>query len=172
MRRTSKRRMQRLLKRILRSCLFVLKVGLEAEILNWTLFGTGGLLLYFFVTLGIPQNVALFLAIIIVLILLSLFILALNTLNNKKQKLTRSKTKGEIKLAQWITQTIANQNSTEWEEYQDWLHDILLSRQQLLDARYPRWQVSLITYKRLGEFWVVIGITKVKQVATSIWRSH
>jgi hypothetical protein len=169
MRRTSRKRKQKLLKKILRSCLFALKVGLEAEILNWTLFGTGGLLWYFFVTSGIPQNVALSLAIIIILIL---FIFALNTFNNKKQKLTRPKTKGEIKLAQWITQTIVNQNSTEWEEYQDWLHDILLSRQQLLDARYPRWQVSLITYKRLGEFWIIVGITKVKQVATSIWRSH
>jgi hypothetical protein len=190
MRRTSRRFKNRLLRKILRSCLFLLKTGFKtakivveacvdylfAEIF---FFATGCLLWYFLVASGISQNMAsrisqniVFIAIIVVLILFSLFIFALHTFSNKKQKLTRQKTNGEIKLAQWITQAIVNPNSTEWEEYQDWLHDIMLSRQQLLDVKFPRWQVSLITYKRLGVFWVVVGISKVKQVATSIWRSH
>ncbi|NJL51379.1 MAG: hypothetical protein HC930_02680 [Hydrococcus sp. SU_1_0] len=191
MRRTSRRRKNRLLRKMFRSCLFLLKAGFKTAkivlkefidylffieiILNGILLATASLLWYFLVASGISQNVAsaisqniVFIAIIIVPILFSLFIFARHTFSKKKQKLTRGKTSGEIKLAQWMTQTIANQNSTEWEEYQDWLHDIMLSRQQLLDVKCPRWQVSLITYKRLGVFWVVVGISKVKQVATSI----
>jgi uncharacterized membrane protein len=186
MRRTSRKCKNRLLRKLLRSCLFLLKAGFKTAkivvkafidylffeiIFNGILFAMGGLLWYFFVKFGISQNIV-FIAIIIVLILFVLFTFALHTFSNKKQKSTRGKTSGEIKLAQWITQAIVNQNSTEWEEYQDWIHDIMLSRQQLLNAKCPRWQVSLITYRRLGVFWVVVGISKVKQVATSIWRSH
>ncbi|MEM8720832.1 MAG: hypothetical protein AAGE84_16305 [Cyanobacteria bacterium P01_G01_bin.39] len=84
---------------------------------------------------------------------------------------TNSKLKGELRLSHLITKALTHETSREWDEYQDWLHDIMLSRHQLLDNQCPQWKVSLITYRRLSAFCIVVGISKVKHVAASIRRS-
>lgn len=38
------------------------------------------------------------------------------------------KIRGEENLANWIAQNLAQKAPREWDEYQDWLHDILLDR--------------------------------------------
>ena len=118
-----------------------------------------------------PQNIASILAIAIALGLLIFAVCVLYKFNREK-KPTKNKREGEIKLASRISRTFANQTSTEWNEYQDWLHDILLSRQQLLDAKCPLWKVKLITYRRLSMFCIVVTIAKVKQAALRIGRSR
>ena len=181
-RRTSKKK-NRLLIKLLRSSLFLLKTAFKTiaivfirlieyilcEAILWfvTLGGLASLLVMF----GIPQNMASLLAIAINL---GLFIIAvyISCKYYEEKKLTRNKRKDETRAAYSIAKTFANSSPSEWQEYQDWLHDIMLSRQQLLDANCPRWQIKLITYKRLSAFCIVVGISRIKQATTEVWRSR
>ena len=102
------------------------------EAIFW--FVTLGGLASLFIALGMPQNIASGLAIAIALGLLLLAVHISYTVS-KKTKPTKNNREGEIKLAAWMSRLFADRKSTEWNEYQDWLHDILLARSQLLDAK-------------------------------------
>ena len=182
MRRRTSSKKRRLLRKLLcssssllqltfKTITIVVRISIEYilfEAMFW--FVTLGGLASLFIALGMPQNIASTLAIAIAL---GLLILALYIFCKFSQttKPTKNKRAGEIKLASKISQTFAEQKSTEWHEYQDWLHDILLARQQLLDAKHPRWKVKLITYKRLSIFCIVVSVSKVKQIVASMRRS-
>ena len=175
MRRRTYSQTKRKLKKILRSSLCLLKatsktiamifrslaeyILLEAIFWVMTLGGIASL----FIAFGMPQNIA---SILAIAISFGLFILALYILwkFEREKKQTRNKRESEIRLAVHISRTFANGTSTQWSEYQDWLHDILLARRQLLDAKCPQWKVKLITYHRLSVFCLVVGISKIKQV--------
>ena len=181
-RRTSKTK-RRLLRKFFRSCSSLLKISLKTlsvaviwlikyvlvEVIFWFVIpvGLGSMLVAF----GMPQNIALKLATAIVLGLLTLAACILYKLERERQP-TRHQREGETKLASRISRTFASQTSTEWHEYQDWLHDILLARRQLLAEKCPRWKVKLITYQRLAVFCIVVAIAKVKQTALRIGRSR
>lgn len=105
--------------------------------------------------------------IIVAILVLVLFLLS----NFGRLRAKQRQFGGEAKSAYWVAQNLSDSKPQQWEEYQDWLHDILLARRQLLDAKCPLWKVKLITYKRLSAFCVVVGVSKVKQVATRIGRS-
>ena len=124
---------------------------------------------YLFNSWGLPLNAAFAMAIAMTLCLICLLILALSLFSESNPD---GKSKVEVKLARRIGQILANRTSTEWNEYQDWLHDIMLSRQQLLNANYPRWQVKLITYRRLSAFCLIIVFSRIKQVTAKMWRSR
>ncbi len=160
-----------LLKAISKTCQLIFRCLLEQifwEILFWLL--TLGFA-YLLAVWGIPHNIALYIAIATALGLL-IFAVYISYKSYRKNKPARNRRKSELKLARWISRTLNARNSTQWHEYQDWLHDIMLSRRQLLDAKYPRWKVKLITYWRLSVFCVVVSVGKIKQVATSIRRSR
>lgn len=76
-----------------------------------------------------------------------------------------NKVRGEEKLADWISQTLAQKAPQEWEEYQDWLHDIFLARIQLLDRGFPVWKVRMITYWRLIGFCLTVTFIKLRRLA-------
>ena len=75
------------------------------------------------------------------------------------------KIRGEENLANWIAQNLAQKAPREWDEYQDWLHDILLDRFQMLDQGYPVWKVRMITYWRLVGFCLIVSLTKLRRLA-------
>lgn len=167
---------KRLLSKMLRSSLSLLKAvlresgkflsfGIEYVLLEvfLALFVIG--LSYLFTSWSIPLSVASVMAIGLTLILFILTVYISFKSNNI------SKPKGDLKLAHWIAQTFSSKSSPEWSEYQDWLHDILFSRGQLLDAKYPQWKVKLITYRRLSAFLIVVVISKLRQFASNIRRS-
>ena len=179
-RRASRRRKNRLFKKIFRSGLYLLKAIARAsgrflkfgvsQLLLETLMGISILGFGFLLTSwGIPQNLALYIAIGTVLALLILAAFIYYNLY-KSRKSSKTKLKGEAKLAYWIAQTFSHKASQEWVEYQDWLHDILLARRQLIDNKCPRWKVSLITYWRLSVLYVVVGLIKIKQVTARIMK--
>lgn len=121
---------------------------------------------YLFMSWGLALSVALIMAIgstFVLLILTAYLFFGLNSL---------TKPKGEVKVAQRISQILTDKRSTEWNEYQDWLHDIMQDRQEMLAIKRPQWQVKLITYKRLSIFCIVVGISKVKQAVASMRRSR
>lgn len=126
---------------------------------------------YLFTVWGISLNIALLFAIAIVLGLFLFTVYVFYKLD-RNQKPTVNKYRGETNLARLISRTVAKRKSVQWHEYQDWLHDIMLSRRQLLDHKCPQWKASLITYWRLSIFCVVVGMNKIKQVAFSIGRSR
>ena len=70
-----------------------------------------------------------------------------------------------MSFANWIARTLSHQASQEWEEYQDWLHDILLDYRQLLNRNIPRWQVTLVTYWRLTRLCITVSAIKLKKLA-------
>lgn len=154
-----------LLKAVLRESGRFLKFGIEYVLLEVFLavFVIG--LSYLFTSWGIPISAAFLLAISI---MLGLFILTIY-ISFKFDNV--GKLKEERRLAYWIAQICSRKSSTEWNEYQDWLHDIMLSRRQLLDVKCPPWKVKLITYRRLSAFCIVVVISKLRQVAASIRRS-
>ncbi|WP_019507666.1 hypothetical protein [Pleurocapsa sp. PCC 7319] len=128
-------------------------------------------LAYVFASWGMSQNLALYIAVVLALGLSIVVALVIVIDNGYKSKSSmRRKVKGEVKLAVWIAQIFSNQTSSEWTEYQDWLHDILLARRQLLDTKCPRWKVAILTYWRLSILWVVVSMTKMKSIAVSIMK--
>lgn len=133
------------------------------------LFGVGLGLAFIFHSLGASNSLAVGLSLVIVI---SIAILAIRFFFFRKSKLARSRTlittstkvRGEEKLANWMAQTLAQKAPQEWEEYQDWLHDILLARLQLLDRGFPVWKVRIITYWRLTGFCLIVGLTKLRRL--------
>ena len=126
-------------------------------------------LAYGFTSWGMSQNLALFIAVVLAL---GLFIVATLVIDNwyKSKFSMRSKAKGELKLAVRIAQMLSNKASSEWTEYQDWLHDILLARDQLLVSKCPRWKVVMITYWRLNVLLVVVSLIKIKGIVVSVMK--
>ena len=173
----------RLLRKVLKSGLSCIKAIFRA-IANFIRFGIEQLLFelslaslviglsYLFSVQGISPNVSLLLAIAILIVGLLLVAMYVFYRSNRNKRSNGNRYRGETGLARLISRTIAERESTQWHEYQDWLHDILLSRRQLLDAKHPRWKVSLVTYWRLSTFCLVVGINKVKQVTVKSWRSR
>ena len=88
----------------------------------------------------------------------------------KSKKHPKNYSKSKVRLANWIANYFADRTSPEWTEYQDWLHDILLARRQLLDAKSPRWKVFLITYWRLSGFLVIVSLAKMKNAVVTVMR--
>ena len=84
----------------------------------------------------------------------------------KHKKTKRAK----VLLATWLAKTFLDRKSPEWSEYQDWLHDIFLARRQLLDAKCPKWKVTIITYWRLSTFLAIVTLAKIKNIAVSVMR--
>ena len=129
---------------------------------------------YLLTSWGIPLSIALIMAIIATiasLIMITALLTIVGSVINKLDKSPEStKLKAEVRLARRIAEVLANRSASEWTEYQDWLHDILLKRRQLLDARHPRWRVSLITYWRLSVFCTVVAASKIKQVTFILLR--
>ncbi|RMH76180.1 MAG: hypothetical protein D6680_09270 [Cyanobacteria bacterium J007] len=77
---------------------------------------------------------------------------------------------GDVKFADWIAQTLARKAPREWEEYQDWLHDILLARRQMLDEGDRPWQVTALTYGRLIALCVTVARIKLRRWAMLLQR--
>jgi len=111
------------------------------------------------VALGVSTNVASWLSIVL-LSLLCAFILGVSYLT----------VKGEVRLAKWIARTLVTKASQEWEDYQDWLHDIILDYHQLLNSGAPRWQVNIVTYWRLIRLCLTVVAIKLKRLATTTRR--
>ena len=144
--------------------------GVRELILEIALFGMGLGLTVIFSSLGVSNSLALGLSIVIVILIC---ILAVRFFSSHKFKLARrknlttarTKVRGEEKLANWIAQTLARKAPQEWEEYQDWLHDILLARFQMLARGFPVWKVKMITYWRLTGFCVTVSLIKLRRLA-------
>ncbi|MBK4729826.1 hypothetical protein JJD41_08105 [Oxynema sp. CENA135] len=77
---------------------------------------------------------------------------------------------GDVKFADWIAQTLARKAPREWEEYQDWLHDILFARRQMLDEGDRPWQVTALTYGRLIALCVTVARLKLRRWAVHLQR--
>ena len=125
---------------------------------------------YLFLSWGISYNLANYaaLALAIAILLSALSFEAWQ--KSKKQPKKHSKSK--VKLANWIASYLADRTSPEWIEYQDWLHDILLARCQLLNAKCPKWKVFILTYWRLSGFLVIVSLAKIKKAVVAVvkWR--
>ena len=147
--------------------------GVTEQLLEIVLFGVGLGLAFIFYSLGASNSLALGLSLVIVI---SIVILAIRFFFFRKSKLARSRTvittstkiRAEEKLVNWIAQTLAQKAPQEWEEYQDWLHDILLDRLQLLDRGVPVWKVRVITYWRLTGFCLIVGLMKLRRLVVSL----
>jgi hypothetical protein len=126
-------------------------VWLAVECSGYLLFMGLGLAL---VLLGASNHVASWLSLVL-LVFLGVFILGVRYLPFKS----------EVSFANWIARTLSHQASQEWEEYQDWLHDILLDYRQLLNRNIPRWQVTLVTYWRLTRLCITVSAIKLKKLA-------
>ena len=127
---------------------------------------------YIFASWGMSSNLSLFLAIcsVFALIIVPLgLLIAVAFVSDFLSKPKKSK-KSQVKLAVWLAETFADRESPEWEEYQDWLHDILLARRQLLQEQCPKGKVFVITYWRLSGFLVIISLTKMKNAAISVMK--
>jgi len=173
----------RLLQKIYRSSLLLLNIVFKAiaialmwlaeymltEIIFW--FVTLGVFARLLITVGISPSIAYSFSIIFSLSLCAIAAY-ISYASYTKKKPARNKRQGEAGLAYKIGQNLDDGKSQQWHEYQDWLHDIMLSRRQLLDEQCPRWKVKLITYRRLGVFCAVVGMSKVRQVAVRIGRSR
>lgn len=144
--------------------------GVRELVSEIALFGVGFGLTIIFHSWGASNSLALGLSIVIVILSC---ILSIRFFSHRKSKLdikrtlktTRTKVKGEEKFANSIAQILAQKAPKEWEEYQDWLHDILLDRLQLLDRGLPVWKVRLITYWRLIGFCFIVGLIKLRRLA-------
>ncbi|MDJ0688988.1 MAG: hypothetical protein QNJ41_10795 [Xenococcaceae cyanobacterium MO_188.B32] len=144
--------------------------GVKELVLEIALFGVGLGLTVIFNSLGLSNSLALGLSIVIVI---SICILSIRFFSPHKSRLARRKTlktnqvrvRQEEKIANWIAQTLAQKSPKEWEEYQDWLHDILLDRFQMIDRGFPVWKVKMITYWRLTGFCVTVSLIKLRRLA-------
>ncbi|MBE9129280.1 MULTISPECIES: hypothetical protein [unclassified Coleofasciculus] len=135
-----------------------------AKALVWLAVEFSGYLIFFglglaLVMLGVPTNIASWLSLVL-LILLGAFILGVSY----------PLLKGEVRFANWIARILSNKTPQVWEDYQDWLHDILLNYRQLLESGAPRWQVTIVTYWRLTRFCITVGTLKLKRLVIAARR--
>jgi ABC-type transport system involved in cytochrome bd biosynthesis fused ATPase/permease subunit len=126
------------------------------------------------VSLGVSINVALNLSLVLVVFSLVMSFLAYRQHRIIKSRPTKANSplpvRGEVKLADWIAQTLSTKAPQEWEDYQDWLHDILLARRQLLDHGYPVWKVTGMTYWRLIGLCITVALIKLRRLALAARR--
>lgn len=136
--------------------------GVQELLLEILLFGLGLGLTFLFSSWGISNSLALGFSIVIVILIC---IFSIRFFFFSKSKLVKKKVRGEEKLANWIAQNFAQKAPKEWNEYQDWVHDILLDRFQMLDRGYPVWKVRIITYWRLIRFCLIVSLIKLRRLA-------
>ncbi|MBD1805885.1 hypothetical protein H6F98_10535 [Microcoleus sp. FACHB-SPT15] len=176
MRRTSQRRTPR----FLWIARFILRFGKTIAkaftylMLEFTLYIAIGGLAIALLSLGMSSNVALSLSLVLVIFSLLTTFLAYWQHQIIAKRRTKANSSllitGEVKLADWIAQTLCAKASQEWEEYQDWLHDILLVRRQLLDSGSSRWKVTLLTYWRLIALCVTVTLIKLRRLVLAARR--
>lgn len=125
---------------------------------------------YLFLSWGISYNLANYAALALAIAILISALSFEAWQKSKKQPKKHSKSK--VKLANWIASYLADRTSPEWIEYQDWLHDILLARRQLLNAKCPKWKVFILTYWHLSGFLVIVSLAKIKKAVVAVvkWR--
>ena len=126
---------------------------------------TGALLISF----GVPQSLALSISIALII---TTIVISYTTYRQHRNITSRSRKnrqhkplKGEVKFADAIAGILSQKSPREWEEYQDWLHDILLARRQSLASGSPQWKVTLITYWRLTALCVTVSTIKLRRLA-------
>lgn len=64
---------------------------------------------------------------------------------------------------QWIVRKLQTHSPEAWEDYQDWLHDILLDRDRLMSQSISPWKVKLITRWRLLGWSSTVMMISLKQ---------
>ncbi|NDJ23112.1 hypothetical protein GS682_16005 [Nostoc sp. B(2019)] len=160
--------MQRLVKAIVRAFTY-----LTLEFAVYIAIGGGAIAL---ISLGVPSNIALGVSLVLVI-----FSLVVNFLAHRQHQIITSRPArasssvpvgSEVKLANWIGQTLSTKAPQEWEEYQDWLHDILLARHQLLDSSYPVWKIAVMTYWRLIGLCITVSLLKLRRLAIAARRQR
>ena len=138
------------------------------------IYGMPIISVYFLTSWGVPVVLAWILAILITIALLIAIATVLSILGsmfNELSGFTSSKRSySKVRLASSIAKILTNSSSSEWHEYQDWLHDILLARRQLIDAKCPRWKVAVITHWRLSILCIVVGANKIGRLASRFLR--
>ncbi|MDJ0775639.1 MAG: hypothetical protein QNJ49_19810 [Mastigocoleus sp. MO_167.B18] len=121
------------------------------------------------VKFGMPQAFALGLSItlIIATLIISYTTIRQHRIITRRSRKNRphNSVKGEVRFADAIAGILSQNSPREWEEYQDWLHDILLARCQLLDRKIPGWKVTLITYWRLTALCITVSAIKLRRFA-------
>ena len=129
---------------------------------------TGALLVSF----GVPQSLALSISIALII---ATIVITYTTYRQHKTITRHSRKnrqynplKGEVKFADAIAGILSQKSPREWEEYQDWLHDILLARRQSLANGIPQWKVTLITYWRLTALCITVSVIKLRRLAMTI----
>ena len=146
-------------------------IYLTVEFTVYVAIGGGAIALFW---LGLPSYVALGLSIGFVILSFTVSFLAYR----QHRRITRRSVttdaspiiKGDVKLADWIAQILATKAPQEWEEYQDWLHDILLDRRQRLDEGDPHWRVTALTYWRLTGLCITVSLIKLRRLAIAARR--
>ena len=181
--RTSKRSKHRLLNKMWRSSLALFRAVLKILeefikhvaihiLLEICLIVTPLVFVNLLTGWGIASTVAWAIAIVATIafwILIAAVLTIIGSILNRSSespKLARSRK--EIPLARRIAQILSDKSSPEWIEYQDWLHDILLARRQLINNGSPRWKVTLITHWRLIAFCTVVTVNKTKRATSKI----
>ncbi|AKG22339.1 hypothetical protein [Calothrix sp. 336/3] len=117
--------------------------------------------------LAVPSAIALNISVTVIAFILIVSIISYRQSRGNPRQNTRHSlpVSREIKLADWIARTLTKKASQDWEEYQDWLHDILLARRESLAHGHPNWQVTIITYWRLTGLCLTIVLMKVRRWA-------
>jgi hypothetical protein len=64
---------------------------------------------------------------------------------------------------QWLVRRLQTHSPQLWEEYQDWLHDILLDRDRLLAEGLSPWKVTIVTRWRLLGWSSTVMMISVKR---------
>ncbi|MFP4121455.1 hypothetical protein [Coleofasciculus sp.] len=146
-------------------------IYLAVEFTVYIAIGGGAIALFW---LGLPSYVALGLSIGLVILSFTMSFLAYRQhrwITRRSVKTDASPMiKGDVQLADWIAQTLATKAPQEWEEYQDWLHDILLDRRQRLDQGDPYWRVTALTYWRLTGLCITVSLIKLRRLAIAARR--
>ena len=124
------------------------------------------------VSFGVPQSLALgiSIALIITTIVISYttYRQHRNITRHSRKNRQHKPLKGEVKFADAIAGILSQKSPREWEEYQDWLHDILLARRQSLASGSPQWKVTCITYWRLTTLCITVSAIKLRRFAIMI----
>lgn len=125
------------------------------------------------ISLGVASHVALTVSLVLVVLSLVGSFLAYRQhriITNRPAKSFYSRVQGDVKFADWIARLLSTKAPQDWEEYQDWLHDILLARRQLLDRDVPHSKVTLVTYWRLVGLCITVTSIKLKRMAIAARR--